>query len=506
MTTIERNPASAESDHYDIIVVGGGIYGAMLLLEAARRGQRALLLEKQDFGSGTSYNSLRIIHGGLRYLQSLDLARFFESVAERRWFLQTFPDLVKPLPCLMPLYKRGLKRPAVLRTALLVNDLLSSHRNTGVRIAQTIPTGRILDAGETRQLFAGVDPDELSGAALWYDAHIPDSQRVIMETLRWACHLGAQALNYIEAHDLLTTGTSVAGVRACDRETGDSFEFRAETVINATGPGSRALSACWDRDIPALCRPSLAWNVLFDCPAPSTHALALTPKRSSGQTYFLHPWKGRLLAGTGHAPWTGSPGIPAPGKELLGQFVGDMNMVLQDSALAMDNIVRVYAGILPATEDGGTELTKRPVIHAHGNSGGPQGLYSVSGVKFTTSRMVAEHTLKYARSNGLSARIGRPESDQRPPGSNTMTSIDYAWMPEAGDERWKSDLVKLIVQESVLHLDDLVLRRTGIGDNPARVRRLSAEIAALFDWDEHRREQEIRELLDGVATGSFIHG
>ena len=129
MSEIIREPLDAVKKKYDLIIIGGGIYGTMLSLEASRRGLLSLLLERDDFGQHTSFNSLRIIHGGLRYLQSLDLHRFRESVSERKWFLKTFPHLIKTLPCLMPLYGNGLYHPFVLRTALLMNDILSYNRN-----------------------------------------------------------------------------------------------------------------------------------------------------------------------------------------------------------------------------------------------------------------------------------------------------------------------------------------------------------------------------------------
>jgi glycerol-3-phosphate dehydrogenase len=127
MGIITRDPVGAVRGRYDLIVVGGGIYGVMILLEASRRRLNALLVERDDFGGQTSFNSLRIIHGGLRYLQTLDLHRFRESVSERQWFLRTFPDLIRPLPCLMPLHGDGLRRPPVLRAALAANDFLSSR-------------------------------------------------------------------------------------------------------------------------------------------------------------------------------------------------------------------------------------------------------------------------------------------------------------------------------------------------------------------------------------------
>ena len=495
MITIARDPESAASEHYDIIIVGGGIYGVMLLLEAVQQGQRALLLERQDFGAETSYNSLRIIHGGLRYLQTLDITRFRESVAERQWFLRTFPDLVKPMPCLMPLYNNGVKRPSVLKAALLMNDLLSAQRNKGVPTTHAIQNGRILNATETHQIFPGVISSGLTGAALWYDAQVTDSQRVIMETLLWACSLGAQAYNYVEVTDILKAGDSVSGVEVVDQETGKRYAYRCNIVINATGPSSRNCSERWDRDIPELYRPSVAWNILFDSPPPSNHALALTPDRPDAETYFLRPWKGRLLAGMGHTPHKGGViGRPIPGKELIKKFIDDINLMLPGAKLSMDNIVHVYSGYLPVTEEGGIKLTKRAVIHDHGRNGGPNGLYSISGIKFTTARKEAERTLDLIPGNNQSEMQQRPE----PSTSSGVTSAEFDWMPTKDDMAWKIDLKHLIQQESVVHLDDLVYRRTSIGDNPARVRILAEEIASLFEWDESRKQRELSNLLSRV--------
>ncbi|NNM20018.1 MAG: FAD-dependent oxidoreductase [Gammaproteobacteria bacterium] len=471
----------------------------MLLLEAARCGQRAVLLEQRDFGAGTSFNSLRIIHGGLRYLQSIDLPRFFESVAERRWFLKAFPDLVRPLPCIMPIYNRGIRRMPLLRSALWVNDLLSAKRNTGVSQACCLPDGRMLSPHETQALFPAVRMTGLSGAACWYDAHMPDSQRVIMGTLRWACALGAQAFNYVAVERVIKRGGAIAGVEAIDQETGQKYEFRAETVINATGPSARAFAARSDKDVPGLFRPSLAWNVLFDCPAPSEYALALTPDRPGAHTYFLHPWKGRLLAGTGHQPWGRGLDEPAPDDAQMERFVADLNDVLPQAGLHAGNVVRVYSGFLPVEQAGGTKLSDRSVMHDHGRNGGPQGLYSVSGVKFTMARKEAERTMNCIVKERRLGKMPPLDPQSRPLPNNPVASVDYEWMPPDSDSSWKKHLAALIKEESVIHLDDLVLRRTSIGDNPRRARRLATQIADVFDWDEQRREQELSRLLQQLT-------
>ena len=264
MAAIKRDVAGAASSAFDLVIVGGGIYGTMLALEAGRRGKRALLLEKDDFGGATSLNHLRTVHGGLRYLQSLDLPRFFESVPERRWFLANFPALVRVLPCLMPLYGRGLKRASIMRAGLLLNDCLGLARNAGVAKAQCLPQGKVVGKRFLRNAFPQVDRKGLQGAALWYDAAMPEHQRLLMEILRWACDLGATALNYVQAESLLLQHGKVGGVLARDCQSGQRLEFRAPVVINAAGPWCRQVAQNFDCDYPQLLRNRLLlFNILF---------------------------------------------------------------------------------------------------------------------------------------------------------------------------------------------------------------------------------------------------
>lgn len=469
----------------------------MLLLEAGRRGLRGLLVERGDFGAETSFQSLRIVHGGLRYLQALDLPRFFESVRERRWFLDTFPGLVTPLPCLMPLYGEGLRRKSVLALALAANDLLSLHRNRGMARDGRLPGGRVLSPAETRGLFPGVDTRGLAGAALWYDARMPDSQRLVMEALRWAAALGGRALNYVEATDLEVQGGAVTGIAAIDRGSGHGYRYRAPVVVNATGPWGPGLARRFDRDDPGLFWPSLAWNLWFARPALSEHALALTPRESGARTYFLHPWKGRLLAGTGHGPWSGGLADPRPSEAELQAFISDLNAAVPGLSLARSEIVRVFAGLLPARGETDSGLAVRPVIRDHGTQGGPEGLVSVSGVKFTTSRLGAEKTL---------ARIAR----RLPPARALDTprpGLQEGWRVEAGElgagpdaPARRAALARIIAEESVRHLDDLVFRRTTLWEDPEATARVARELSALFDWGPRRVEEELSRLDRAFAT------
>jgi glycerol-3-phosphate dehydrogenase len=386
----DRDLDGAVAGSYDLLVIGGGMYGATLALEASRRGICTLLLERGDFGRETTRSSLRILHGGLRYLQSLDLSRFRESVGERRWFLRHFPDLVEPLPCLMPLHDppRGdrLRRPGIFRLALKINDLLARER--------ALPPGRLLSVAETVELFPGVDRAGLRGGALWYDAVAKDPERLVREVLRWACRCGARALSHVEAVELIVRDQTVAGVRAVDRASGRSVEFRARRIVNCAGPWSRDLARRFDRDVPALLSPALAFNLLLDREAPSRAALAVASREPGAQTWFLLPREGRLLAGTAYTPVRAGSGEEGPDEVQVWQFLAALNAALPGFDLRRSDVLDVLWGRLPAVAEGSVELASRPVIVDHGRHGGPQGLVSVSGVKLTTARAVARRTLK----------------------------------------------------------------------------------------------------------------
>jgi glycerol-3-phosphate dehydrogenase len=457
---IHRDPAAASDERHDLIIVGGGVYGCALALEAARRGIRPLLLERDDFGQHTSWNSLRIVHGGLRYLQSLDLKRFFESVAERRWFLAHFPDLVQPLPCLMPLYGRGLRRRSVLAAALAVNELLSWRRNEGIRRRESrIPAGRIVSRDETVSLFPAVDTEGLTGGALWYDAVMPDSQRVIIAMLRWAAGCGATSLNYVEAERLLAEDGRVLGVVARDRRADQRFEYRGPVVVNCAGPWSRKVAMRLEQDVPDIFRPSLALNLVLDLEPPFQTAVAVTGQQRGAQTYFLYPWKGRVLAGTHHAPSEGKDRSSEAPVEEAKRFVDELRVAIPGAGISMEHVQRILWGRLPVKTAGGVDLTVREVIIDHGSQEGPQGLYSVSGVKFTTARCVAEKTLRMIK--GRSGKRLSPLASVEPPDIELPPSWpDFEALIRSDRVKAWATVKKLIEEEAVVDLSDLLSRRT----------------------------------------------
>jgi glycerol-3-phosphate dehydrogenase len=397
------SPREPSPDGFDVIVVGGGIHGLCLALKAAQRDLRPLLLERDPgFGRRTTASWFRILHGGLRYLQSLDLVRHRESVAERSWFVRNFPDLVEPLPCLMPLYGEGLKRPAVLKLALMLDAALARRRNAGVAPARRLPAGRVLDAAATRGLFPLVRADGLAGAALWYDATTRQSEALIEALRAWVEAAGGTTLAGMTAEALLLDGGRVRGLVARDAA-GGRHEFAAPLVINAAGPWARQVAAKLDRDLPSLFEPALAFNLLFDREPVSGMAVAVSAPRPDAPVLFLHALDGRLFAGTWHAPWSGPLDALDVPEAVLAAFVADLNAAVPGLALGLDQVRRVYPGILPTMRPGGEEQRARDVILDHGSLGGPRGLVSLSGIKLTTARAVAEKVLR----RGLAA-IGRP--------------------------------------------------------------------------------------------------
>ncbi len=474
---LHRDPDRASGTRYDAVIIGGGIYGCMVALEAAGQGLRTVLLERDDFGGATSWNSLRIVHGGLRYLQTADLARFYESVVERRWFLRQFPELVHPLPCLMPLYRENRRSAGVLRAGILINDLLSVRRNAGVGAAGVLPAGRWLGPSETRSRIPGASLPELRGAALWYDARMALSQRIIIETLRWAAGLGGIALNYVEAGELeVASGGQLEGVIGTDRCNGARLEFRAPVVVNCAGPWTRRVAARFDREVEGLFRPSLAFNLVLDR-APLSDAAVAVP--AGNGTYFLHETGGRMFVGTHHEPLAGDSTRAEPSREEITRVLERINRAIPELGFQLKDVLEVRAGLMPVRSSGSIDLSTRPVIVDHGSGGGPAGLLSVSGVKFTTARRVAEQVCRI-----ILKRLHRryqPDVLARSGGTVPASAAEIRSTIDRDPGAFRSEVARIVAEEAVVYPEDLLLRRTAWGADPSIGPALAAVLAGFPD-------------------------
>lgn len=392
----------SDNNRYDVIVIGGGIYGVMFALEASQRNLSVAIVERDDWGCGTTSNWLRILHGGLRYLQSLDLPRFYESVRERSWFLQHFPDLVRPLPCIMPLYATSSFSPILMKAALGLNDFLSLHRNRSLLKSHHIPPGGVVSKETVQEALPFVDGDTLRAGARWYDAIVLEPQRLLLELLHWSKTNGVSAFNYTEAVDLLSVDGVVTGLDVRSARGGDRRRMYAPVVINACGHWCLELAQRFGLSLAEPPRMSWAWNILFDRPNDSHCAGAVSTRRSDGQTFFVLPWQGRTLVGTGHATIPAGAEDSPVSEHLVQEFIREVNEAAPALDLTEERISRVYEGRLPVMASDVTRLTSRPFIIDHGNSGA-QGFYTVWGIKYTTARAVARTLLRRACPSSRSA-------------------------------------------------------------------------------------------------------
>ena len=479
---IARDPAAAAQQEFDLLVIGGGIYGASVLREAAHRGLSACLCEAGDFGGGTSQNSLRILHGGLRYLQTLDLRRFRQSVAARREVAGRFPTLVRPLDCMMPLYAKGMKRAAIMRVALGLNDALSAGRNHQLPHPIHLERGKVLDASETRNRFPLVRAEGLEGAAHWPDYFMVSSERILMETLHDACTQGAIALNYARVLELIEEGGTVRGVQIQDDWDQERHVIRAKVVVNCTGPSVRVLARGRGGDPDLLFRPSLAFNLLLNVPLPSPSALAVAAPRRDAPMLFLIPQGDATLAGTWHAPRPLDTVEALPTPVEVETYLEHLRAAIPGFNVTTRNVVRVLAGLLPADAPESAALTKREVVKNHGACGGLNGFFSVVGVKYTTASDVARQILEQvagpAEAGAKSTEQGA--ALQTVEGTQVLIDADRLWTQDPAEVRETFRQVR--ASESVRSLDDLIFRRTNwattvtdLGRLRHRIQELTAE-------------------------------
>jgi glycerol-3-phosphate dehydrogenase len=435
----------AGDSRFDAVVVGGGVYGALLALEGAARGQNVLLVEREDFGGGASFNHLRTIHGGLRYLQRLELRRAMLSNAQRRWWLRQFPDLVEPIRCLMPLYGEGVRRPATFRLAFALARALGMHRGADGRPGRF----EVISPDAVLERLPGCRPRDLCGGAVWQDAFMPRPHRLMMELLHWAEHAGATLCN----HTAFTGAAADDGawqVSLRDARTGATAELRSTRIVNAAGAASDEVIGRITRGAEPVLVPTLGWNLLIDRPAPANCSVAVSAPGGTGNTWFLHPYHGRTLAGTGHAAIAPGSDVPeqVPAADLQA-MLDDLASALPGSGFAPDQVRHVFRGVIPGVRPGSAALLKRHAIVDHGSRDGLPGLWTVLGVKFTEAPFVARRFWDRHLGPRAAALPARPAALRVPTVEEAGRLSDQAlraelrrvaeheWQADAGDLAWR---------------------------------------------------------------------
>jgi glycerol-3-phosphate dehydrogenase len=401
---VTRRLDSLADTSFDVLVIGGGIVGACAARDAARRGLTVALIERDDFGGGISWNSLKIVHGGLRSLQRLDIRQARSFVHERRAWLRIAPHLVEPVSFVVPTRGAGAESALLMRSALALNDLVSRDRNEGVLPSRRIPSGRMLGRAELRGMDLGLF-DRHSGGVLFHDAQLYSAERLVYAVLSDAESAGARVLSYTEAVAPLRSSGVLDGVVAEDRITRERCDVRAAMIINAGGAGAASVAdLLTGRSGAAPPMNGIALNLMFKGSGLTAGFTLLANTGDRKRRLFVVPWRGRTLVGTAHYHCERAPRTDAELEPYVERFVREVSAGWPSRALTRESVLLVHAGMQPSPHESERAAVPGPPEHEiidHAASGVPQ-LLTAIGPKLTMARAIAEQLLNIA-----SARIGR---------------------------------------------------------------------------------------------------
>jgi glycerol-3-phosphate dehydrogenase len=375
--------AAAETTPLDLLVIGGGITGAGILRDAASRGLRALLVERDDFASGTSGRSSKLVHGGLRYIAEGQLGVTREACRERDRMVRLNPNLVRRLPFLFPAYRDGRIPLWQVRAALLIYSGLAGFS----RAARF----RMLSAREVSGWSRDLRTDALLGAGLYWDARVDDA-RLVVETLRSARALGGLAVSRAEITGILADerGRTV-GARVRDAGSGRAIDLRALAVVNAAGPSVervRELSAPLPR---RELRPAKGVHLVIRGERLPLSA-AVGFQAQDGRHVFAAPWDDLVLIGTTDA-FSDEIDEPTVHIEEVHYLLAAANEAFPDAGLTTNDLCSVFAGVRPLAADPGAQLPPSSVSREDRIDADASGLVSVVGGKLTTHRAMAERVV-----------------------------------------------------------------------------------------------------------------
>lgn len=526
------------SSSFDVLVIGGGVVGAGVALDAATRGLSVALVEARDWASGTSSRSSKLIHGGLRYLERGDLRLVREALSERSLLIgKLAPHLVRPVPFLFPL-----ARPVVDRlyvgAGLLLYDLLASVG----RHSNGVPRHRHLSAGRALELAPSLRGDRLVGAVQYHDARVDDARHTLM-LVRTAAAFGASVANRSQVVDFLREGDRVVGARVRDLEKlGKEITVRAGCIVNATG--------VWTDETQKLIteRPGLhvraSKGIHLVVPRDRIDSTSGIILRTENSVLFVIPWGRHWIIGTTDTDWALDKAHPAASRRDIDYLLTRVNTVLA-RPLTHDDIVGVYAGLRPLLA-GESEPTSR-LSREHAISVPTPGFVVVAGGKYTTYRVMARDAVDLAlveigrESKDVPCRTaeipllgadGYRETEQSAERfaaerGLTTTSVRHligrygsltadllalidtrpelaAFLP-GSDDYLLAEALYAATHEGALHLEDVLTRRTRLSveswDRGTSAAPLVARtIADVLDWDEQRIDREVRHYLARVEA------
>ncbi|GAB5518855.1 MAG: glycerol-3-phosphate dehydrogenase/oxidase [Rhodothermales bacterium] len=373
----------ADTDRWDIIVIGGGATGLGIAVEAATRGYETLLLEQSDFAKGTSSRSTKLVHGGVRYLQQGNVALVLEALRERGRLLRNAAHLVHDLPFVVPNYDWW--EGPFYGIGMKVYDLLAGRSG--------FPTSSHLSREETLERLPTIEPEGLRGGVIYYDGQFDDA-RLAINLAQTAADHGAALLTYAEVKGLTKHNEVVSGVIVHDVENDTEHEIQGRVIINATGVFTDRIRRMDDPTVRPMVQPSQGVHLVFDRSFLPGDSAIMVPRTDDGRVLFAIPWHNRVVVGTTDTP------VEAPLLEPRA-YPDEVAFILEHAAryLTKDptkaDIKSVFAGLRPlvsANPDGDTAAISRDhTLHiAH------TGLVTITGGKWTTYRQMAEETVDKA--------------------------------------------------------------------------------------------------------------
>jgi glycerol-3-phosphate dehydrogenase len=523
--------AAFEEDRFDVVVIGGGITGAGVALDAASRGYSVALVEREDWATGTSSRSSKLVHGGLRYLQNFDLGLVREALLERALMVNLAPHLVRPLPLLVPGFE---KRPdRLMGVGLNMYDVMATdrlRRRRGATEEWSPDRHRMISAEETVELVPALAGRELAGAYLFYDCQT-DDVRLVLTVLGEAERFGAVVANRCDVVSLLEEDGRACGVVCDDRVGGRQFDVRADNVVNATGVWADRIKGdelYAEEEVPHI-RPSRGTHVTLSAERVPMVAGAIVPA-GSGRSIFALPWLGRTLVGTTDNDYEGSLDHVPPDEADVDYLLEACNAFFGESLTRAD-VTGAYAGVRPLISSGdpkkSVDISRKAELYETSS-----GLVTITGGKLTTWRRMAKLAVdRIVEREGRDAPcrtqeipLGQPASEDDLPAvdgvddeSRRALAGRYGYAArrvlELADSRPElrrrivpdlpdllAEVVVAIHDEQAATVGDVLLRRTRLGLLDARTlvapdsepaRAVAEAMAAELGWDAARTDREL---------------
>ena len=523
----------AGNQTFDLAVIGAGINGAGIARDAALRGLKVIVFDKNDMCSGCSAISSRLIHGGLRYLEYGEIPLVYESLHERRYLRQTAPHLVEPLRICIPIYKGAKRGPLLIRLGMLAYDLLS--------FTKEMPWHDMLSSASMREAEPGLEATGLRAAARYFDAQVTFAERLVLENLIAAQSAGAEVCLHSEVTGIEVEGNSVSAVVSRDAN-GEERRVTATVVVNAAGPWVDRVLGVAPRSGPRLIGGTKGSHIIVGSFDGAPHDAFYVEAAADGRPFFIIPWYGQYLIGTTDIRYDGDLDRIRASDAEVDYLLNETNRVFPRARLSRDDIHYAYAGVrpLPFKEQGPeSAITRRHIIRR--NTDVAEGLVSIIGGKLTTYRSLAEQAVdkvgKILRRRLPACRtsdtllpgafgidIARAALDRTgvlsPAGVDRLIHV-YGGRaagiaalcerePELartldGEQRILAAEVAFAMREEFAQtLEDLVFRRMMIGFDADQARSHYEEIAALAaaeaGWDPQQKQQHLDDLEEYAGS------